>query len=114
MVTAYEYLEKVKSKVKGDIVKDYNEVMEWMLFLYNYPQAQDEIQANNNDIIKPVHTANTYVNKIAGLIESHAAELDINKSNIEKRLLDETRAFQTELEDVHRQVDKFKELHNRR
>jgi hypothetical protein len=45
---------------------------------------EDEIQANNNDIIKPVYSANTYVNKISGLIEQHAAELDVTKATIEK------------------------------
>jgi hypothetical protein len=39
LVKAYDYLETVKSKTKNDIVRDYNEVMDWMLFLYNYPQA---------------------------------------------------------------------------
>lgn len=43
LVAASEYLEDVKNKKRNEIVKDYNDVMDWMYFLYNYPQAMDEI-----------------------------------------------------------------------
>jgi len=36
-VEAYDYLEDVKTKKRNDIVKDYNDVIEWMSFLYRFP-----------------------------------------------------------------------------
>ena len=37
LVEAYDYLEDVKTKKRNDIVKDYNDVIEWMSFLYRFP-----------------------------------------------------------------------------
>jgi hypothetical protein len=58
--------------------------------------------------------ANASVNKIASMIESHTADLDNYKQNIEKRLLDDTRTFQNELDEVNRMVEKLKEANARR
>jgi len=57
-----------------------------------------------------VTNANVSVNKIEAMIESHNHDLDGYKTQIEKRLLDETRAFQAELEEVKRNVDKLKDV----
>ena len=54
--------------------------------------------------------ANVSVNKIEAMIESHNHDLDGYKTQIEKRLLDETKAFQSELEEVKRNVDKLKDV----
>jgi hypothetical protein len=43
------------------------------------------------------------------MIENHSQDLDNYKLAIEKRLIEETRGFQTELEEVRKNVDKLKE-----
>lgn len=58
--------------------------------------------------------ANASVNKIASMIESHTIDLDNYKQNIEKRLLDDTRTFQNELDEVNRMVEKLKEASTKR
>jgi len=44
------------------------------------------------------------------MIESHNHDLDGYRLLIEKRLMDETKSFQADLEEVKRNVDKLKDI----
>ena len=46
-------------------------MIEWLRFLYKYPQAFEEIHhENQSDIARPVALANQSVNTLNGLIEA--------------------------------------------
>jgi hypothetical protein len=50
--------------------------------------------------MKPVFFANQAVKKIGGMMETYEIQMDKYKQEIERRLLNDVRVFQTELADV--------------
>lgn len=109
LVIAEQYIESVRTKQRMEIVDSYNDMVDWLRFLYKYPQAFEEIHhENQSEIARPVASANQQINTINRLIEDQTSELEKNKAEIEKRLLDETRSFINELEETNRKVEDFK------
>jgi hypothetical protein len=86
-------------------------MVDWLRFLYKYPQAFEEIHhENQSEIARPVASANQQINTINRLIEEQTSTLEKDKATIETNLLNETRNFQSELEETNRKVEEFKQL----
>lgn len=70
LVEAETYLDKIKGKTSKEIVNHYNDMIDWLRFLYKYPQAFEEIHhEQNSEIARPVAQANVSINAIGGMIE---------------------------------------------
>ena len=83
-------------------------MIDWLRFLYKYPQAFEEIHhEQNSEIARPVALANNSVNMIGSLIDTQTNELEMSKLTIEKKLLDETRLYISELDETLKAVEAF-------
>jgi hypothetical protein len=47
LVEAERYIESVRTKQRKEIVDSYNDMVDWLMFLYKYPQAFEEIHHEN-------------------------------------------------------------------
>ena len=100
-------LEEVRTKKKGEIVTRYTNLVEWVQLMYQYPQFEvlEEIQ-------KQVKTAFSNVGRINGMIEERTTMLQNQRKDIERKLIDENKDFQAELNEIKGQIDDFKETNN--
>ena len=49
----------IKGKKSKEIITHYNDMIDWLRFLYKYPQAFEEIHnVNQSEIARPVAIAN--------------------------------------------------------
>jgi hypothetical protein len=59
LVAAEAYIDSVRTKKRKEIVDAYNDMVDWLRFLYKYPQAFEEIHhENQSEIARPVASAN--------------------------------------------------------
>ena len=83
-------------------------MMEWMRFLYKFPQAFIKIhQDDDNSICRYVTNANQAVNTIGHMIQTQADELEVSKQVIERKLFQEKQEFVINMNETHDKVDKL-------
>lgn len=104
LVDSEKFLEDVKGAKRQEIVSQYNDLIEWLVMLYQFPE-----QEVMEEQIKNVVTAYNQTNKIQTSIETQETQIKTQREEIERRLQAETKQFSDELTNVKLEIDKFKD-----
>lgn len=106
LVASELYLEQSKNTNRGQLVNQYFDLVDWLMMLHQQPDIEI-----SDDYIKNITLAYQATNRIQSNIETQEANLKLQREEIEKRLMIETKQFQEELNEVKSKVDKFKDNH---
>ena len=102
-------LEEIKVIKKNQLIHDYNDLIEWLMMLYNNPRF--EVQ---DDQTRSVNQAYIQTCKIAQMVEMQENKLKNERIEIENTLVRQKRDFVEILDDIKSDVDKFKENENKK
>jgi hypothetical protein len=89
---------------RKEVQDNYNDMIEWLMFLYEYPQSEP-----SDEIFKSVNSAFFNASRIAFTIEKQTVELGVQRREIEERLIQKNKEFIEDLEGLKVQIDKFKD-----
>ena len=106
LVAGELYLEQSRNINRGQLVNQYFDLVDWLMMLHQMPEIEI-----SDDYIKNITLAYQATNRIQSSIETQEANLKLQREEIEKRLMIETKQFQEELNEVKSKVDKFKDHH---
>jgi dynein heavy chain len=104
LVKVENYLERCRDIEKVQITKDYLEVIEWLMVLYDNPRHKV-----SDDEEKVVQEAFNQTKKIDEHIEKSEIRLKDKRSDIEKSIVDQKAKFKETIEEIKREVEDFKE-----
>lgn len=91
-------------KKQIEIKSKYNDLIEWVQLMYQYPQYEV-----NDEIYKQVKSAYHSVKRIADLIEDRTSHTANQRKTIEQDLLQDSREFVNEMNDLKATIESFKE-----
>ena len=107
LVQFEEYLDDVRNKKRTEIVNRYSDLILWVQLMYEYPQFEV-----GDDIYKTIKSAYSSVKRINDQIEERVASLQVQRRDIETKLMTESKDFTTELNDLKATIEGYKEKTN--
>jgi histidinol dehydrogenase len=82
---------------------EYHDMIEWLVLLNKNPQLQPQ-----EDTIKPILNAFKLIGTVAANIDKAETNLKQYRTDIENALMDQTKRFNSSLEQAKHQVNNFK------
>ena len=107
LVQIETYLEKAKLEDKIDYTNQYMDVINWLMTMYDNPVY--EVQ---DDDVRHISNAFGWAKRIDGYLDQHENRLKSERTDLENRLMKQKNEFMTTLEDITKEVEKFKEINN--
>lgn len=109
LVSMEKELEEIKVIRKQKIVDDYNDLVEWLMMLYNNPRFRVQ-----EDSTRSVNSAYLQTCKISQMIEMQENRLKQDRTDIETALERQKSEFKEMIIEIKTDVDKFKDYDNKR
>ena len=83
------------------------DVINWLMTMYDNPvyQVQD-------DDVRHISNAFGWAKRIDGYLDQHENRLKSERTDLENRLMKQKTEFMTTLEDITKEVEKFKDINN--
>jgi len=97
-------LDEVKQTEQKRLMDTYNELIEWLVMLNKNPKYKTP-----EDLFKSVQYAFKHVNMINGIIDKSESKLKQERVDIENALMEQTRRFQTKIDEQKAAINQFKD-----
>jgi hypothetical protein len=108
LVMMERQLDDVKLNQRVHLINDYNDLIEWLMMIYNNPRCKV-----NDDQVKSITQAYTQTQKIAQIIEFAETNLKNQRVEIENKLIRDKKDFAEMLDEVKKECEKFRENENK-
>jgi chromosome segregation ATPase len=102
-------LEEAKQEEKAKYINQYLDLIQWLVMLYNNPRYNVL-----DEDVKHIATAFSWANKIDEYIDSNEGRLKKEREELEKKTIEKKKNFAETLEDISKEVEKFRELNDQR
>ena len=109
LVQSERDFEDFKLFKRTEIINKYNDLVDWLCFLYSYPRLK--IQEEN---VKTVKSAHDQILKIQQFIDQKEKTLRLDREEVITRLANKKKAFQESLDKIKSELEKFREYTNKR
>ncbi len=109
LVAAEREFEDFKLFKRNEIVGKYNDLVDWLCFLYSNPRLKIQ-----EDQVKSVKAAHDQILKIQQFIDQKEKTLRLDREEVITRLANKKKAFQESLDKIKSELEKFREYTNKR
>ena len=109
LVSLEKQLEDVKLNQRVTLVNDYNDLIEWLMMIYDNPRVRVQ-----DEQIKSILNAYGQTQKISQILENAETSLKNQRVEIENTLMREKKEFIEMLEEIKQECDKFKDCDNKK
>lgn len=109
LVQAERDFEDFKLFKRTEIINKYNDLVDWLCFLYKYPRLKIQ-----EDHVKTVKSAHDQILKIQQFIDQKEKTLRLDREEVITRLSNKKKAFQESLDRIKSELEKFRENTNKR